>query len=64
MAELRDAVRAAVERQMVADVPVGAMLSGGIDSAAVTAIMAECTSGTVDTFTVGFGSEFPKDELL
>ncbi len=64
VAELRDAVRAAVERQMVADVPVGAMLSGGIDSAAVTAIMAECTSGTVDTFTVGFGSEFPKDELV
>jgi asparagine synthase (glutamine-hydrolysing) len=59
---IRDELRAATRRRMVADVPVGAFLSGGIDSSAVVAAMAECSSAPVRTFSIGFDSE-PFDEL-
>jgi asparagine synthase (glutamine-hydrolysing) len=54
---VRDAVRDAVRRRLVADVPVGAFLSGGVDSTAVVAAMAELSSGPVKTFSIGFESE-------
>ena len=63
VAELQDAIATAIERQMVADVPIGAMLSGGIDSATVAAVMTEHAGGPIDTFTVGFGEGFEEDEL-
>jgi asparagine synthase (glutamine-hydrolysing) len=56
-------VRDAVKRQMISDVPIGVMLSGGVDSSAVAAIMAETAGGPIDTFTVGFEGEFEKNEL-
>jgi asparagine synthase (glutamine-hydrolysing) len=50
-------LRAAVRRRLMADVPVGAFLSGGMDSAAVVALMAEAAAGPVSTFTIGFRQE-------
>jgi asparagine synthase (glutamine-hydrolysing) len=44
----------AVERQMMSDVPYGAFLSGGVDSAAVVAAMAARSGGPPTTFTIGF----------
>jgi asparagine synthase (glutamine-hydrolysing) len=44
----------AVERQMMSDVPYGAFLSGGVDSAAVVAAMAERSQAPPATFTIGF----------
>jgi asparagine synthase (glutamine-hydrolysing) len=52
---VRDRVGAAVRRRLIADVPLGALLSGGIDSSVVVALMAEASSEPVKTFTVGFG---------
>ena len=44
----------AVQSQMYADVPVGAFLSGGVDSSLVVAMMQESSSAKVDTFSIGF----------
>ncbi len=52
---VRTEVAAAVRRRLVADVPLGALLSGGLDSSVVTALIAEASSRPVRTFTVGFG---------
>ncbi len=51
---VREEVGAAVRRRLVADVPVGALLSGGIDSSIVVAAMAQASPAPVATFTVGF----------
>jgi len=51
--ELESLVRKAVQLQSVADVPVGAFLSGGIDSSTVVAMMQSATTSKVTTFSIG-----------
>ncbi|MGH4012309.1 MAG: N-acetylglutaminylglutamine amidotransferase, partial [Pseudonocardiaceae bacterium] len=66
-----DALRLAVQRRMVADVPVGVLLSGGIDSSLVVALLAESGRQRLRTFSVGFeaaggesGDEFVYSDLV
>jgi asparagine synthase (glutamine-hydrolysing) len=51
---IRQHVHRAVEERMMADVPVGALLSGGVDSSIITGTMSQLTSQPVKTFAVGF----------
>jgi asparagine synthase (glutamine-hydrolysing) len=60
--ELEDLLEDAVRRQLVADVPVGILLSGGIDSSLLTAIAARVSAAPVRTFTVTFPGHATHDE--
>jgi asparagine synthase (glutamine-hydrolysing) len=51
---LRAALDAAVHRQLMADVPLGAFLSGGIDSSSIVALMSRNASQPVNSFSIGF----------
>ena len=60
--ELEGLLAASVRRQLVADVPVGILLSGGMDSSLVTAMAARVSEGTVRTYTVSFPGHGVYDE--
>ncbi|MBM9468488.1 N-acetylglutaminylglutamine amidotransferase [Nakamurella leprariae] len=66
-----DGLRTAVRRRMVADVPVGVLLSGGIDSSVIVALLAEQGQHGLQTFSIGFervgdreGDEFVFSDLV
>ncbi|HJY17235.1 MAG TPA: N-acetylglutaminylglutamine amidotransferase [Xanthobacteraceae bacterium] len=68
---VRDAMRKAVDRRRVADVPVGVLLSGGLDSSLLVAILAGLGQNDLKTFSVGFetigdveGDEFHYSDLI
>ena len=51
---LHDTLRLAVKEQMLSDVPIGAFLSGGIDSSLIVSLMQEQSIKKINTFTIGF----------
>ncbi|GAB7047443.1 N-acetylglutaminylglutamine amidotransferase [Catenuloplanes indicus] len=68
---LMSRLRTAVERRMVADVPVGVLLSGGLDSSLIVALLAEQGQTGLTTFSIGFesaggesGDEFFYSDLM
>ena len=56
--QLQHYLQQAVQSHMVADVPLGAFLSGGLDSAAIVALMAKASPHPISTVTVGFSTEY------
>ena len=70
-AMLHDALCEAVRRRMVADVPVGVLLSGGVDSSLIVGLLAELGQTGLSTFSIGFeeahgekGDEFVYSDLI
>jgi asparagine synthase (glutamine-hydrolysing) len=61
-ARVRELLTTAVRKRLVADVPLGVLLSGGVDSSAIAALMARLVPGHVKTFTVGFEGDAFYDE--
>ncbi len=61
--ELLDLYKGAVRRHLLSDVPVGILLSGGLDSGLLLALMNECGDDW-PAYTVGYGESFKDDELV
>ena len=61
--ELLGLLSEAVRARMVSDVPIGVMLSGGLDSSLIAALMTRHATGPVRTFSIGFAEDGGSDEL-
>jgi asparagine synthase (glutamine-hydrolysing) len=61
--ELRDVLRSAVERHLVADVPVGVFLSGGVDSSAITMLASRAVGDPLRTYAVSFDFSESAEEM-
>jgi asparagine synthase (glutamine-hydrolysing) len=59
---VRAMLEAAVQRRLLSDVPLGAFLSGGIDSSAIVGLMSLASDAPVETFTIGFHDDEGHDE--
>ncbi|PRC50190.1 N-acetylglutaminylglutamine amidotransferase, partial [Mycobacterium sp. ITM-2017-0098] len=66
-----DSLRTAVKRRLVADVPVGCLLSGGVDSSLIVGLLAEAGQHGLKTFSIGFesvngvaGDEFKYSDVI
>jgi asparagine synthase (glutamine-hydrolysing) len=62
--ELRAILERSVRRQMISDVPVGALLSGGLDSSLVVALMRRVSGAEIDTYTIAFTEEDKRMEAM
>ncbi|QDU89166.1 Asparagine synthetase [glutamine-hydrolyzing] 1 [Pirellulimonas nuda] len=69
--ETLDVMRRAVRRRQIADVPVGVLLSGGLDSSLIVGLLCENNSAAVETFSIGFesvggeaGDEFKYSDVI
>lgn len=60
--QVRSLLRASVQRRLIADVPLGAFLSGGIDSTLIVGLMRELVAGPIRTFSLGFADDRTYDE--
>lgn len=63
IAQAREHLREAVRLHLRSDVPLGLFLSGGVDSASLLALMAQEETQTIQTFTVGYATRTPDNEL-
>jgi asparagine synthase (glutamine-hydrolysing) len=60
---LRDLLKYCVQTHLMSDVPLGAFLSGGLDSSCVVGLMSQMVETPIKTYSVGFGAGKPIDEL-
>ncbi len=62
--ELRNKIEDAVRCRLVSDVPLGLLLSGGLDSSVIATVMAKCAGAKIKTFSVGFEGSMDNDDMF